>query len=396
MPFAKTVATVLSATAIAVVLAVPATAAGAGIGDPEATVSAPAGGADRLSREAMRSALPGDGKWLGGRDTGTGASASVLGGRAGPFLVRGERRRPLSAHGRIFYTREGDPQLFSCSGTVVRSAGANMVFTAAHCLFDHPAREFHTNVLFVPAYHDGEAPFGQFTARELYAPRGWVFGGDTNYDIGVLTLDEEVQEQAGARPASFGHPVRRIGNMSLFGYPAEPGNRYDGERPIGCNSSLRRVIPGNGAALLVAGPCDMQRGASGGGWVTRTGFLVSVVSHGYCMSDPRLCNLLWGPYFGTAALRLYREAGTTEPIRMGFRRVPARSAASRRPAFRVAVDASTPVQLECRVDRGPLRPCSRAFRLSRLDPGRHVLRVRATDQVGRRALIGYAFYVTRS
>ncbi len=47
--------------------------------------------------------------------------------------------------------------------------------------------------------------------------------------------------------------------------------------------------------------------------------------------------------------------------------------------------ANEPATFECRVDRGPWKPCAPPARLERdLNPGSHSFRVRATDRAGNR------------
>jgi hypothetical protein len=53
-------------------------------------------------------------------------------------------------------------------------------------------------------------------------------------------------------------------------------------------------------------PCDMTGGSSGGGWLTSSGAVASVVSYGYSS----LKNVLFGPHLETEAQQLYSLAQT--------------------------------------------------------------------------------------
>lgn len=313
----------------------------------------------------------------------------------GPFELKEERSPELRAHGRLFFRIRGSEALFSCSGTSVRSMRRNVVFTAGHCVYDLGSETFHRDVIFVPAYREGEAPFGQYRAATLYAPSGWVDRGDTSYDIGAVILTERVMDRVGGRPLAFSQPLRSLSRLLILGYPAEPPERYDGERPIACDAVFARTFATGRPPSLVASPCDMERGSSGGGWIRPDGHLVSVVSHGYCAARAESCGYILGPYFGSAAVQLYRTAGGSEPVRLAFLRGPRPVTFNRRPAFRFAARGSTPVTFECRLDGGPFRRCRQAVRLPRLEPGWHVFRVRARDQVGRQAVIGHGFRFRR-
>jgi hypothetical protein len=51
-------------------------------------------------------------------------------------------------------------------------------------------------------------------------------------------------------------------------------------------------------------PCNMTGGSSGGGWITSSGSVASVVSYGYA----NLKNVLFGPHQETEAQTLYQTA----------------------------------------------------------------------------------------
>jgi hypothetical protein len=53
-------------------------------------------------------------------------------------------------------------------------------------------------------------------------------------------------------------------------------------------------------------PCDMTGGSSGGGWVTASGAVASVISYGYS----NLKSLLFGLHQETDAQQLYSTAQT--------------------------------------------------------------------------------------
>ena len=51
-----------------------------------------------------------------------------------------------------------------------------MVTTAGHCVNEGPAT-FVTNFAFVPAYNNGVAPYGTWTAQALLTTTQWANGG---------------------------------------------------------------------------------------------------------------------------------------------------------------------------------------------------------------------------
>jgi hypothetical protein len=100
----------------------------------------------------------------------------------------------------------------------------------------------------------------------------------------------------------------RRGRYRAFGYPA---NRLAGQRMWSCRTSYLGADPGPprpGPTAMGIG-CDMGVGSSGGGWVRsdRRGrqYLTSVTSFLY----GGLPNVVFGPYFGEVARKVWRSAG---------------------------------------------------------------------------------------
>ena len=317
--------------------------------------------------------------------------------------VTGERERPLSAHGRIFFEKAGDPtSLYSCSGTVVRSRKQNLVFTAGHCVYDLETESFNERITFVPAYRDGEAPFGQFPAKNRLTTTGWIGGGGTGHDVGAIAVAGPVEKSVGGRPINFRYNPTPNSAVSVFGYPVQPLEIYGGRQPIVCDSAIVAGFYTGNPPSLAAGPCDMQQGSSGGGWINSVGHLFSVVSHGYCESEPSACGVIFGPRLGNSGLQIYRQAGGSERPKLSISRGPRGLVAQRRVRFRFHARSSTPVTFECRITgptfrgvRSAFKRCGRNRVYRSLKPGRHVLRVRVTDQTGRRAQLRRAFRIVR-
>ncbi|CAN5583374.1 hypothetical protein BH20ACT15_BH20ACT15_08760 [soil metagenome] len=297
----------------------PASAAAA----PVATHGPGAGPAKAVgfwTPERMRSAVPldGPGDAPAPAASSSGPSASAA---AQPPDVEIDPARdtayPERIHGKLFLTLGG--QNVSCSGTVVNSRRGNLVLTAGHCVVtpgiggSEPV--WATNVIFVPAYRDGVAPFGTYPATSLRAPTRWVREPLIELDIGAVNLvpgpgGAEIQSLLGARGVSFNRPSRsyRRKGFQIFGYPGEPAAAYDAEWPILCRSRFKGFEPFSGS--VVAGPCNMKQGSSGGGFVIGGGLVNSVVSHGTCPpATAANCTRTAGTFFGSTAFKLWSAAG---------------------------------------------------------------------------------------
>lgn len=220
---------------------------------------------------------------------------------------------PYRIHGVLFFTQAG--QNGACSATVVTARSRDLVMTAAHCLargaeVTGSGVIWSADVLFVPGYRDGAAPFGGFAATRLGAPIGWLQAEDPFFDVGVANLAPGagglIQDQLGARGLAFNRSSKSYRNdlFELYGYPGKPEPTYDGQRLILCLSTFQRFEGFTSSPL--AAPCNQQEGSSGGGWV-RNGQVQSVTSRAGCQS-PIGCQLIAGTYLGEAAFQLYKRA----------------------------------------------------------------------------------------
>lgn len=210
--------------------------------------------------------------------------------------------RVVSTAGRVFFTFQG--RNASCSGNAVTSANKSTVITAGHCVKLEGA--FHTNWAFVPAYNNGNAPFGTWTARATLATPQWVASEDINFDVGAAVVNtlngQSLTDVVGAQGVAFNQP--RAQNMYAFGWPAAAP--YDGTRMIYCSGRTFNAFLSTGIGMT----CNMTGGASGGPWfqgfseATGTGLLNSVNSYKINL----IPTWMFGPYFGTDAQNLYNTA----------------------------------------------------------------------------------------
>ena len=303
----------------------------------------------------------------------------------GDFFPTGIQNYPLRVHGMIFFL-VGE-QAFSCSGTVVDSKGGNVVFTAGHCVYDRDSSAYVDQLIFIPAYKDGNSPLGIWPATAVFTTSRFAQEGRLSHDVGAVVLENRIQNDLGARKIAFNlDPKDR--SFRIFGYPVKPDPPFDGESLAGCRSSAVGRDSGPGKPFpIAAGPCTMGQGSSGGGWITGGGYLNSVVSYSYCDEAPDTCGLTFGPYFKTQALDLYTFpaiGGSAAPT-VGLASAPVRRSRRGRISlrFRFTGSGSTPVGFRCKLDGGSPFKCGARTTLRGLSGGRHVLRVHSVDQTGR-------------
>lgn len=218
----------------------------------------------------------------------------------GPWTGGGD---VVTTAGRVFFTYGG--RTASCSGNAVTSDNKSTVMTAGHCV--KLEGSWHTDWVFVPAYHDGQSPYGRWSASELLATPQWVASEDINYDIGAAVVEplggQLLTDVTGGQGLAFntGYDL----DMYAFGFPA--ADPYDGERFIHCSgTTIRDFLLSSDHGMN----CDMTGGSSGGPWFTQfdeatgTGLQSSVNSFTYTF----LPNYMFGPYFGADAENLYETA----------------------------------------------------------------------------------------
>jgi V8-like Glu-specific endopeptidase len=248
-----------------------------------------------------------------------GSAARQMAGKA--VAVGTARRYPNRTHGKVFFSFESGPDAgdYECSGTAVRAATRNLVWTAGHCVYDPGllGSGAAANWEFVPGYEGDRKPFGEWPATRLSTTSQWQHSGDLSggnfaYDLGTANLatrnGRTLEDVIGARRIAFGQPRGLL--YRAFGYPAEPP--FDGSHLYRCNSPYEGEDAGAGFPAPIRIACDMTPGASGGGWVIsrpRRGhnrhYVGSVTSYSI-PSDP---GHLYGPYQGGVARQLYRSAG---------------------------------------------------------------------------------------
>ncbi|MBT2366854.1 peptidase [Streptomyces sp. ISL-10] len=212
----------------------------------------------------------------------------------------------VKTSGRVFFTFQG--RTASCSGNSVTSQNGSTVITAGHCVKYQGS--WHTNWVFVPAYDNGQAPYGQWSATKTLATDQWAASEDINYDVGAAVVaplnGRTLAQTVGAQGLQFNGGYNKA--MYAFGFPA--ADPYDGSKLIHCSGNSSKDFLFSKDHSL---GCNMTGGSSGGPWFTSfseatgTGLQVSVNSFGYTF----LPNRMFGPYFGNEAKAVYDKAQTS-------------------------------------------------------------------------------------
>jgi len=268
-----------------------------------------AGAADYWTPERMQSAIPGD--TLAGKALERGNRSSVASVEKGkPSTTKGTKGKPTIAQsedpvshiGKVFFTLGGAN--YVCSGNAVSSKNGSTVTTAGHCVNEGPGA-YATNFVFVPAYENGAAPYGKWTAKALYAPKEWVANGDMTYDTGFAVMNplngKTLTSVVGGSGVAF-NQARGL-TYTSYGYPA--ASPFNGETLWSCTGTATDD-PNNPQFGSQGIPCDMTGGSSGGPWfigIGSDGIQNSINSYGY-NGNP----VMYGPYWGSVIQATYTSA----------------------------------------------------------------------------------------
>ncbi|MPY64685.1 trypsin-like serine peptidase [Streptomyces spongiae] len=224
----------------------------------------------------------------------TSSSLAAADDGPGPFGVTAEA--PASAAtarvGAVFRGGLGGGHF--CTGSVVRSAGHDLVVTAAHCL------DGGTDLVFVPGYRDGEAPYGVWRIGRTYVPGGWDGGDrDEDSDIAFARVEREggkgVQDLVGGN-AFAAHRATGATAVTVTGYPSSS------RAPVTCTN---KPTAHNATQQRIACP-GFPSGTSGSPWVNGDGQVVGVLGgheEGGATDD-----VSYSVVLGDEAARLYRAA----------------------------------------------------------------------------------------
>jgi V8-like Glu-specific endopeptidase len=215
----------------------------------------------------------------------------------------GDRAVRAARVGALFESGPTGPHF--CTASVVASPGKDMLITAAHCINSGKGKGAYANdVVFIPGYRDGNAPYGVWTpARMLVAP-GWIHDSDPDLDVGFVVLKpldgKNIEDVLGAE--QLGIDARYRYSVRVTGYPASA------DAPVTCRNLTTKKSP-----TQLQFECEgFTGGTSGSPWVTRfdpltrTGTIVGVIG-GYQQGGDTSA-ISYSSYLGPAVYQLYEEA----------------------------------------------------------------------------------------
>jgi V8-like Glu-specific endopeptidase len=277
---------------LAVTVATAVVAAGGCSSAPRAShpLSAVTEGAGYWTRTRLLDASPLSGSGRSGlRPHGQSGSAraSVLALRVGALFVRA-----------------GSANHF-CTASVVTSPDRDLLITAAHCINGGKGGGgYRQDIVFIPGYRDGQAPYGIWTVKRLLVAPQWISGSDPSLDVGFVVLQphdgQNIEDVLGANRLGVDSGYQYL--VRVTGYPASA------DAPITCINWTTRQ-----SATQLRFDCGgFTGGTSGSPWVahfnsrTRTGTIVGIIG-GY-QAGGDTAAISYSSYLGQAVRQLYQEA----------------------------------------------------------------------------------------
>jgi V8-like Glu-specific endopeptidase len=268
-----------------------------------------ASAAQYWTADRMRAAIPAD-VLVADRVASTPASdvakgAPVTYGKPAPVPdidLYATSEAPVSNIGKVFFSLGG--RNYVCSANSVSATNGSVVATAGHCVHSGKGK-YASRWIFVPAYQNGAAPYGQWAATSFSAPTQWTKGGDITYDtafakVGLLN-GRTLSAAVGGTAIAF-NQARGL-SYEAFGYPAAAP--FNGQTLQSCAGTASPDPYGQTQSQGI--PCDMTGGSSGGPWFLGSGAQNSVNSFGY----NNIANVMFGPYYGSVAQTVYATAAAS-------------------------------------------------------------------------------------
>jgi V8-like Glu-specific endopeptidase len=139
------------------------------------------------------------------------------------------------AIGALFTSSNGKLGTHFCTASVVDSVHGDLAVTAAHCVTGMSG-----TIVFVPGYHSGNEPYGQWVVSKIYVDQAWSATSDQNDDVAFLRLSQAsstlpIEDVTGAETLATGTPAKQL--VEVIGYPDTS------DQAVACRSWTSQPMP---------------------------------------------------------------------------------------------------------------------------------------------------------
>ncbi|MEV6297083.1 trypsin-like peptidase domain-containing protein [Streptomyces sp. NPDC051896] len=181
-----------------------------------------------------------------------------------------------------------------CTASVVHSPRGNLLVTAAHCV-----GEADSDLVFVPGYRDGQAPYGVWKVGKRYLPDGWAKDQDEDSDLALVTVDDldgrRIEDVVGANRFTPGTATGSTA-VTLVGYPDSR------EVPISCTN---KPVAHSSTQQRIDCP-SFAGGTSGSPWINGDHQVVGIL--GGHEEGGSTDDVSYSVVLGGKAAELYKDA----------------------------------------------------------------------------------------
>jgi len=212
---------------------------------------------------------------------------------------------PWVTIGKIFFYQGGVE--YVCSGASINNYG---IVTAGHCVYSLSLGQWSSNFIFIPAYQAGYAPYGSFSAYQLWVLTSYITTGSECYDYAFVATCSyggyTVGQWVGWLGMSWNAGLGQY--WTSLGYPqAAP---FDGN----WNYWASAYLCDQDSSCTFGIGSQTTGGASGGPWVIGwpTGLQVNGVNAYKYISPPQPLEI-YSPYFDANVYTVYSAAFATAP-----------------------------------------------------------------------------------
>lgn len=135
----------------------------------------------------------------------------------------------MPAVGALFTSSKGKLGSHFCTASVVDSPHGDLAVTAAHCVTGLSG----STIVFIPGYHSGYAPYGQWTVSKTYVDQAWSSSASQNDDVAFLKLTQAgsslpIEDVTGAETLATRTAAKQM--VEVVGYPDSSN------QPIACRN----------------------------------------------------------------------------------------------------------------------------------------------------------------